>query len=68
MLAERGRGTVPPPWIFIHKTDIVDRGLKVLFLGLFCYFSIFFPLAPLDIFLPTPLAVNTNLKYLALLG
>jgi len=23
------------PWIFIHKTDIVDRGLIVLFFGLF---------------------------------
>jgi len=33
------------------------RGLMGLFFGLFCYFSIFFPLAPppLEIFLPTPL-------------
>jgi len=23
------------PWIFIHGTDIVDRGLIVLFFGLF---------------------------------
>jgi len=31
-----------PPWIFKHGTNIVDRGLKVLFFGLFCYFSVFF--------------------------
>jgi len=24
----------PPPWIFKHGTNIVDRGLKVLFFGL----------------------------------
>jgi len=24
------------PWIFIHGKDIVDRGLMVLFFGLFC--------------------------------
>jgi len=24
-----------PPWIFIHGTDIVERGLIVLFLGIF---------------------------------
>jgi len=65
------------PWIFIHRTDIVNRGLIVLFLvfllffgifsgapsgiglkvpffSLFCYFSIFFPLAPEKIFLRTP--------------
>jgi len=29
-------------------TNIVDRGLKVLFFGLFCYFSVFFPLDPLE--------------------
>jgi len=28
---------------------MVDKGLKVLFFGLFCYFSVFFPLAsPLE--------------------
>jgi len=36
-------------------TNIVDRGLKVLFFGLFCYFSVFFPLVSLENFLPTPL-------------
>jgi len=41
-----GKGAVPP-WILKNGTNIVDRGLKVLFFGLFCYFSIFFPLAPL---------------------
>jgi len=30
----------PPPWIFIHDTDIVDRGLKVLFFGLFSVFPL----------------------------
>jgi len=30
-----------PPWIFIHGTDIVDRGLIVLFFGL--VFAIFVP-------------------------
>jgi len=29
-----GQGAVPP-WIFIHGTDIVGRGLIVLFFGLF---------------------------------
>jgi len=29
-----------------HGTNIVDRGLKVLFFSLFCYFSVFFPLPP----------------------
>jgi len=47
-----GEGAVAPPWIFIHGTDIVDRGLIVLFFSLFsvgspgrglkCYFSVFF--------------------------
>jgi len=30
----RQRGAMPP-WIFIHGTDIVDRGLIVLLYGLF---------------------------------
>jgi len=41
--AGRGRGL---PWIFIHGTDIGDKGLIVLFSVLFCYFSVFFSLAP----------------------
>jgi len=32
---QRGAGVPHPPWIFIHGTNIVDWGLKVLFLGLF---------------------------------
>jgi len=57
-----------PPWIFIHGTDVGDRGLIVLFFGHFllffslCYFSVFaifrsfFLLPPLpEIFLRTPL-------------
>jgi len=55
------RGHAPPPWIFIHSTDIEDRGIIVLFLvfflffrllsvapifGLFAIFWSFFPLPP----------------------
>jgi len=29
------------PWTFMHGTDVVDRGLIVLFFGHFCYFSDF---------------------------
>jgi len=47
------------PWIFIHGTDVINKGLIVLFFGLFCYFSIFFPLLPpLEIFLSTPLSLD----------
>jgi len=77
-----------PPWYKystnIHGTNIVDRGLKVLFsafFGIFWYFfrcsllwkrlnsailyfllifGIFFPLPPLENFLPTPLSVNAH--------
>jgi len=49
-LRQRGAGGRGPPWIFKHGTNIVDRGLNVLFFGLFCYFSDVFPLAPS----PTP--------------
>jgi len=60
-----GRGAWPP-WIFKHITNIVDRGLKVLFYGLFCYFSAFFCCSPplLENFLPTPLveSVDCNIK------
>jgi len=46
-----GSGELCPPWIFIYGTDIVDRGLVVLFFCLFffCYFSVFFPLPPLPL-------------------
>jgi len=37
-LASGGRGAVEPPWIFIPDTNIVDRGLKVLFFGDFLLF------------------------------
>jgi len=33
-------------WIFIHGTNIIDRGLKVLFSAFFCYFMVFSPLPP----------------------
>jgi len=38
----RGRGHAHPPWIFIHGTDIVDRGLIVLFSNFFAIFRSFF--------------------------
>jgi len=41
---------VHPLWIFKHGTNIVDRGLKVLFFGLFSL-----PPFPPENFLPTPL-------------
>jgi len=44
-LAAGGRGAVPP-WIFKHGTNIVDRSLKMLFFGLFCYFSVSLSVAP----------------------
>jgi len=44
------RGAVaPPPWIFKHGTNIVDRGLTVLFFGLFfAIFQSFFVTPPLE--------------------
>jgi len=39
---QRGAGCPWPPWIFIYGADLVDRGLIVLFFGLFCYFRSFF--------------------------
>jgi len=35
-----------PPWIFIHGTNTVDRGLKVLFSVFFAIFRSFFRLPP----------------------
>jgi len=54
-----GRGGRAPPWIFKHGTNIVDRGLKVLFFGLF---SVFFPLfpPPWKIFCRRPCQGKTN--------
>jgi len=54
-----GKRAWPPPWIFIHNTDIVDKGLIVLFFGVFLLFFVTFsaapPPRPLEIFLLTPL-------------
>jgi len=37
-----------PTWVFKHGTNIVDRGLKVLFIGLFLlFFGHFFVAFPL---------------------
>jgi len=43
-----------PLWIFIHSTNIVDRGLKVLFFGLFSVDPF------LENILSTPLAVHSR--------
>jgi len=40
-----GQGAVAP-WIFKHDTNIIDRGLKELFFGLFFYLSVFFSVPP----------------------
>jgi len=39
---------VPPPWIFIHGTNVVDGDLKAIFVGVFLLFFFFglFPLPP----------------------
>jgi len=43
---QRGaREAVAPPWIFKHGTNIVNRGLIVLFSAFFAIFRCFFPLA-----------------------
>jgi len=57
---QRGAGKGPgPPWIFKHGTNIVNRGLKVLFFGHFLlFFGLFFRCPPLENFLPTPLVVG----------
>jgi len=40
---QRGAGGRAPPWIFKYGTNIVDRGLKVLFFDLFLlFFDLFF--------------------------
>jgi len=40
-------GEASPPRIFKHGSNVVDKGLKVLFFGLFfAIFWSFFPLAP----------------------
>jgi len=46
---QQGEGGSCPPWIFIHGTDKVGKGLMVLFFGLF------FSFIPLEFFLLTPL-------------
>jgi len=50
-----GQGGAVLPWIFIHGrlTGKAEKDLMVLFFGL-----VFFPLAPLKIFLPTPLELG----------
>jgi len=42
-----GQGVRGPPWIIIHGTNIVDRGLKVLFFDVFLlFFGIFYVALP----------------------
>jgi len=45
--AAGGWGAVPP-WIFIHGTNTVDRGLKVLFFCVFAIFRSFFRWPPME--------------------
>jgi len=59
---QRGEKGPRPLWIFKHGTNIVDRGLKVLFSTFFAIFRYFFAnfgyfsvAPPLENFLPTPL-------------
>jgi len=40
-------GPWPSPWLFIHGTHIVDRGLILLFFSLFLLFFVLFSVAPL---------------------
>jgi len=41
-----GSGGPCPPWIFIRGTNTVDRGLKVLFFGVFLLFLGLFSVGP----------------------
>jgi len=43
---QRGAEGRPPFWIFMHGTNIVDRGLKVLFSVFFAIFRYFFRYPP----------------------
>jgi len=57
-----GGGRACLPWIFIHSTNIVDKGLKVLK----CYFSVFFSVpSPLSwkIFCRRPCLSMTRFDY-----
>jgi len=57
-----------PTWIFIHGTNIVDRGLKVLYFGLFLlFFDLFSVGPPLENFLPTPLAALAAVLFTTLI-
>jgi len=44
----QGRAMPPTPWIFIHGTNIVDRGVKILFSAFFAIFRSFFGCPPLE--------------------
>jgi len=56
-----GQGGRDPSWIFIHGTNIVDRGLKVLFFGPFLLIFGIFSVAPLlENFLLTPLLTSDD--------
>jgi len=45
---QRGGRRVVAPWVFINDTDIVDRGLIVVFFGLFLLFFGHFSGSPLE--------------------
>jgi len=57
-VASGGQEEAMALWIFIHGTDIVDRGLIVLFL----VFSIFFSLPSLGNFLSTPMILPCDYR------
>jgi len=65
--AREGREAMAPIR-FSYMVQRVQRGLIVLFFGLFCYFLGFlllfslFPLASLEIFLPTTLGFITKIS------
>jgi len=45
-VGREGQGGPWLPWIFKHGTNIVNKGLKVLFSAFFSGFSVFFPVPP----------------------
>jgi len=59
-----GQGGHGPLWIFLHGTDIVDRGLIMLFSVFFAIFRSFSVAPPLEIFLPTPLCTSRYIQVL----
>jgi len=54
-----------PPWVFKHGTNIVDKGLKVLFFGSFLlFFGLFSVGPPWKFFCRRPCILVHNSLYL----